>query len=146
MRSAAKILFSLLCVICLSICSVFSGAQTPSSAPSSPEDQVTKLENDWLAADGTGNINSLNRVIADDFIGSSFDGRVLNKEDIVPQGGAPGGFAGAKPSDNTVRVFGDTAVLMGVIDTAQSKRIHVTLVCQKRAQGWQIIAAELTRI
>jgi hypothetical protein len=50
--------------------------------------------------------------------------------------------------DTNVRVFGDTAVLMGVINTAGTppKQIHVTLVVQRRPQGWQIIAAQLTRI
>jgi ketosteroid isomerase-like protein len=45
-----------------------------------------------------------------------------------------------------VRVFGDTAVLIGVISTGgpQPKEIHATLVFQKRPQGWQMIAARLT--
>jgi ketosteroid isomerase-like protein len=45
-----------------------------------------------------------------------------------------------------VRIFGDTAVLMGVITAAgpQSAEIRVTLVCQKRPKGWQMIAARLT--
>jgi hypothetical protein len=115
-----------------------------------PEDQVTQLERDWLAADAKGDRAELRRIISDDFIGSSFDGGLLNKGDIIPEGpSAPGGFAGATPGETNVRVFGDTAVLMGVINTAsgpQPKPIHVTLVCQKRPQGWQMIAAELTHM
>jgi ketosteroid isomerase-like protein len=90
----------------------------------------------------------LRRIIADDFIGSSFDGTVLSKQDIVPERTGPGGFAGATVGDTNVRVFGDTAVLMGVINTAGTppKQIHVTLVVQRRPQGWKIIAAQLTRI
>jgi hypothetical protein len=45
-------------------------------------------------------------------------------------------------------VFGDTGVLMGVIHTPESaakKSIRVALVCQKRAQGWQIVAAQLSQ-
>jgi len=36
---------------------------------------------------------------------------------------------------------------MGVINSAgqpQAKQIHVTLVCQKKLHGWQLIAAQLT--
>jgi len=118
--------------------------QQASPSTSKPEDQVTQLERDWLVADGKGDAASLRRIIADDFIGSSFDGGLLSKEDIIPQGGGPGGFAGATPSETNVRVFGDTAVLIGVITTSESKEIRATLVCQKRPQGWQIIAARLT--
>lgn len=46
-----------------------------------------------------------------------------------------------------MRVFGNTGVLMGIINTAgpQPKQIRVTLVFQKSTQGWQMIAAQLTR-
>jgi ketosteroid isomerase-like protein len=111
------------------------------------EDQVKQVERDWLAADAVGDAASLRRIISDDFIGSSFDGRLLSKGDIIPQGEGPGGFAGAAPGETNVRVFGDTGVLMGVITAPgpEPKPIRVTLVCQKRPQGWQMIAAQLTR-
>ena len=121
--------------------------QLAATSMSTSEQELTQLERDWLAADGKGDAASLRRIIADDFIGSSFDGGVLSKQDIIPQGGGPGGFAGATPSETNVRVFGDTGVLMGIINTSgdpQPKQIRVTLVCQKRSQGWQLIAAHLT--
>jgi ketosteroid isomerase-like protein len=123
----------------------FAQGQTATSN-SKPEDQVKQLERDWLAADAKGDVASLGRIISDDFIGSNFEGQVLSKHDIVPEQTGPGGFAGATVGDTNVRVFGDTAVLMGVINTgvAPPRQIHVTLVVQKRQQGWQMIAAELT--
>jgi len=129
------------------VSTTLSVAQRPATASTSKaEDQITQLERDWLIADGKGDTALLRRIIADDFMGSSFDSGLLSKKDIIPQGGGPGGFAGATPSDTNVRVFGDTAVLIGVITPRQSqpKEIHATLVCQKRPQGWQIIAARLT--
>ena len=129
------------------VSAILSVAQQQSTASTSkPEDQVTQLERDWLTADGKGDVAFLRQMIADDFIGSSFDGGLLNKEDIIPQGGKPGGFAGATPGETNVRIFGDAAVLMGVITTAgpQPEQIRVTLVCQKRPQRWQMIAARLT--
>jgi ketosteroid isomerase-like protein len=115
-------------------------------ANAKPEDQVTQLERDWLAADAKGDVTALSRIIADDFIGRSPDGHVLSKEDIIPQGSGPGGFAGATPAETSVRIFGDTGILMGSIKPADAKaeNIQVTLVCQKRPRGWQLIAAQLT--
>jgi hypothetical protein len=139
-------------VLLIWVSTALSVAQQPATTSASkpedhkPEDQVAQLERDWLIADGKGDLVSLRRIIADDFIGGSFDGSLLSKDDIIPQTGGPGGFAGATPGETTVRVFGETAVLMGVISTGgpQPKKIRVTLVCQKRAQGWQMIAARLT--
>jgi len=122
-------------------------AQAQTASISKPEDQVAQLERDWLAADAKGDAASLGRIVADDFVGSSFSGELLSKQDIIPQEGAPGGFAGATPSDTNVRIFGDTAVLMGSINTVNpNKQIRVTLVCQKRGQAWQMIAAHLARM
>jgi len=119
------------------------------SLSTKPEEQVAQLERDWLAADAKGDVVTLQRIIAPDFIGGSFDGQVLNKEDIIPQDSAPGGFAGSSVGETSVRVFGDTAVLVGSIKPAEAKRadmVHVTLVCQKREAGWQMIAAQLSRV
>jgi ketosteroid isomerase-like protein len=138
--------FSLL--VCLSATLIFGQAPAAPSN-SKPEDQVTQLERDWLAADAKGDGGRLRQIIADDFIGYSFNGSLLNKDDIIPEGSGPGGLAGATPGETNVRVFGDTGVLMGVINTAgkpQAKQVHVTLVCQKKPQGWQIIAAQLTQL
>jgi hypothetical protein len=134
-------------IVCIAATLSFARGQTDTSN-SKPEDQVAQLERDWLTADGKGDVAVLRRIISDDFIGSSFDGGVLSKQDIVPERTGPGGFAGATVGDTTVRVFGDTAVLMGVINTAGGpvKQIHVTLVVQKRPQGWQMIAAQMTRM
>lgn len=126
-----------------------SVGQKPSSELSGkPEELVAQVERDWLAGDAKGDAASLRRIISDDFMGGSFDGGLLNKEGILPEDWGPGGFAGATPGETNVRVFGDTGVLMGYINIgggAQSNKIRVTLVCQKRPEGWQIIAAQLTR-
>jgi ketosteroid isomerase-like protein len=127
-----------------------SSAQVQAAGSNSkPEDQVAQLERDWLAADGKGDIASLRRIIADNFIGSSFNGGMLSKQDIIPERSGPGGFAGATPGETNVRVFGDTSVLMGVVNTVggpEPRQVRVTLVCQKKSQNWQIIAAQLTHM
>jgi len=140
-----RLITSLVLTVCAA--AALGSSQQAATANGKPEDQITQLERDWLTADGKGDIASLRRIIPDDFMGSSFDGGMLSKHDIIPEHTGSGGFAGATLGDTSVRIFGDTAVLMGVINTAAGpNRIHVTSVFQKRQQGWQIIAAQLTRM
>jgi ketosteroid isomerase-like protein len=145
--SLPRSIISFVLIVC--VVSTLSSAQGQTATSNSrPEAQVTQLERDWLAADAKGDLASLRQIISDDFIGSSFEGQVLSKHDIVPERTGPGGFAGATVGDTNVRMFGDTAVLLGVINMAGAPpmQIHVALVVQKRAQGWQVIAAELTHV
>jgi hypothetical protein len=135
--------------VCLSICCCAALMLAQDTAQSvNPEDQVVQVERDWLAADAKGDSTMLRRIIADDFIGNNGQGSSLGKDDIVPEEGRPGGFVGATVGETTVRIFGETGVLMGSINTGpQSKpTIRVVLVCQKRPQGWQMVAAQLTKI
>ena len=132
----------------LTICvgsALFVAQKTEVGSSNKPEEQVKQLEREWLTADAKGDAATLRRIISDDFIGSSFDGGVLFKDDIIPQGSGPGGFAGATPNEPTVRIFGDTAVLMGSINAggAGTSKVRVSLVCQKRTEGWQIISTQL---
>ena len=121
---------------------VLPSKQATTSIPK-PEEQILQLERDWLAADGKGDVAALRRLVADDFMGGSPGGTMLTKEDIIPHGGS-GAFAGALPTDTSARIFGDTAVLMGFIkDSGSGSLTRVTLVCQKRAESWQMIAAQL---
>lgn len=145
--SSTRPILLLVLVLCMSATLSFAQGQT-TQTNGQPEDQVKQLERDWLAADAKGDAAALRRIISDDFIGTSFGGELLNKHDIIPDRTGPGGFAGAAPGDTNVRVFGDTGVLMGVINTdggPKPKPVHVTLVCKKRPEGWQIIAAQLTQ-
>lgn len=138
----------LLLIACVGAVLSFGQSQGMKSN-SRPEDEIAQVERDWLAADAKGDVGSLRRLISDDFIGSSFDGGILRKGDLIPDNDGPGGFAGASIGETNVRGFGDTGVLMGVINTAsgsQSKQIRVVLVCKKRLEGWQMIAAQMTRV
>src|SRR5262245_14503001 len=132
-------------LVLVALSAVYFALQAPQSAPSNskPEDQVLQLERDWLAADGKADVAALRRLVADDFMGGAPSGTLLSKDDIIPRSGDHGAFAGATPTDTSVRVFGDTAVLMGYVKNADSQLVRVTLVCQKRAQGWQMIAMQL---
>jgi len=134
-----------LCII-LVFGALLCRAQVQTATGAKAEDQVAQLERDWLAADAKGDAASLGHLVADDFIGSSFNGSLLSKADIIPEAGHPGGFTGATTGETQVRVFGDTAVLLGTINSANAlQHTRITLVCQKRGHGWQMIAARMDR-
>jgi ketosteroid isomerase-like protein len=136
-------------VVCMAFVVIaFGSPHSAVSAPDSLQDQIVKLEQDWLAAEASGNMAPLRRLIADDFIGTGPGGNVLNKGDIVPESGEENRLPKSTLRDSTVRIFGDTAVLMGYVATdgaTPPTGFHVTSVYQKQAAGWRMIATHMAR-
>ena len=82
-------------------------------------------------------------------MGTSFGGGVLSKDDVIP---APGVAANHMPKctlkDSTVRIFGDTAVLMGQVEMevpSKPEQIRMTTVFQKKADAWQVVAVHMSK-
>jgi len=136
-------------VIMLAAVGLTAAAQAiPRSLPqnSNPEDAVLQLVQSWLNAESDGDSATLDKLIADDFLGTGPGGNILNKTDIVPPGG------GERPKmpksrlkESTVRVFGNTAVVMGAVayESLPQPGFRFTLVFLNRGPGWQMIAAHL---
>jgi Domain of unknown function (DUF4440) len=119
------------------------------SASSMGEDDFRKLEQAWLDAASVPNLPALRQILSDDFMGTSFGGGVLSKDDVIP---APGVAANHMPKctlkDSTVRIFGDTAVLMGQVEMevpSKPEQIRMTTVFQKNADAWQVIAVHMSK-
>ncbi len=138
-----------LLVVCLAVVAIaFGSLHSAASVPDSSQDQIIKLEQDWLAAEASGNMAPLRQLIADDFIGTGPAGNVLSKSDIVPESGEGNRLPKSRLRDSTVRIFGDTAVLMGYLATdgaTPPTGFHVTTVYQKQAAGWRMIATHMAR-
>ncbi len=121
----------------------------PNPSTDKGEDQIVQTERAWLAAEASDDLPALRRIVADDFIGTAFGPNVLTKTDIVPPEGASSNrMPKSSLRERTVRVYGDTAVLIGNVvndDPKQPGNLRVTTVFQKRPQGWQMIAAHLAR-
>src|SRR5258708_15791092 len=113
------------------------------------EDDLRKLEQAWLDAAAGPDLPALRKMFSDDFMGTSFGVGVLSKSDVVP---ADGLHANHMPKcvlkDSTVKVFGDTAVLMGSVEMQvpqKAEDIRMTTVFQKHPDGWQIIAGHMCK-
>ena len=120
----------------------------PRSMPqnSNPEDAVSQLVQAWLNAESEGDTTALDKLIADDFMGTGPGGNILNKSDIVPPaGGERPRMPKSRVKESSVRLFGTTAVAMGsvVYETLPQPGFRFTLVFLNRGQGWQMIAAHL---
>lgn len=133
----------LMLVVSASVLAV--GQSQPST--NSTEDEILKLEQQWLDAASKPDQAALRKLIADNFMGTAFGPGVLSRDDIIPPDGST---ANHMPKcslvDPTATVFGDTAVLMGSLqpEGGTGGGFRVTTVFQKQTQGWQIIAIHMS--
>lgn len=111
------------------------------------ENQIRSLEQQWLDAAAEPDLPALRNLFSTDFMGTAFGPRVLSKLDVIPSDGKSANhMPKTRLTASTVRVFGDTAVLMGHVqpDDSQQGAFQVTTVFQKSSQGWQIIAIHMS--
>src|SRR5947207_2066792 len=92
-----------------------SAQTTYQPAPSSaahPEDEIVQLEQQWLAAGHAADPSALDVIEADEFIATTPAGDVVTKNELMPQPGGSNRLPKLSLKQTTVRVHGDTAVLM----------------------------------
>jgi ketosteroid isomerase-like protein len=146
----------------LSIMAVLISAATPALAQmaarmpeqnNSVEQAVLKVTQEWLVADERHDRAALNRIIADDFLGTGPMGTTVSKKDIIPREGTAADAHGLSINgqDIKVRVFGDSAIVTGrgVPKTqGQEERgeLRFTLVFIRRADSWQMVGAHLSAV
>ena len=136
-------------VICISLLA-FGRLGARTSTANMGEDDFRKLEQSWLDAASVPDLPVLRKMFSEDFMGTSFGGGVLSKNDVVP---ADGMSANHMPKcvlkDSTVRIFGNTAVLMGDVEMQvpqKAEDVRMTTVFQKHSEGWQIIAVHMSKV
>jgi hypothetical protein len=116
MKKTWLIVFVLGLVACF--CVLAFGRPSASVASTNmTEDDFRKLEQQWLDAAAVPDLPALRKIFAEDFMGTSFGGGgVLSKSDVVPADETPANhMPKSMLRDSTVRIFGDTAVLMGSV-------------------------------
>jgi ketosteroid isomerase-like protein len=129
------------------VISLFAVSQTANqkSSAGTTEQEVRTAVAQCLAAGQKGDFASLTKIIADDFIGTTFDGKVIYKDDIVVADGSAS-FPAAVVQDVEVRTLGDTAVAIGtfVFEQKDAGKLRFTEVWTKRPGGWQLVVAHLS--
>ena len=112
------------------------------------EQTVLKLTQEWLTAEEHIDREVLNRIIADDFLGTGPMGTTVSKTDVIPAEGSGGHGLAISGLDIKVRVFGDTAIVTGrgVPKVNDRPELRFTVVFVKRADRWQMVAGHLSPV
>jgi len=137
--------------------------EAPKSADStgSVEQQLLKLEREWLDAYTNRNSSAMERIEADDFTIVYPNGSVLTKADELAglRTPAPEGPRPTLSTEGTkVRVYGNTAILTGVVIQKGTylsgpekgklfeMRSRYTDVYVNRSGQWQVVSSQLTNV
>jgi ketosteroid isomerase-like protein len=96
----------------------------------------------------------LERISADDYNVTYSTGEVMTKaQEIAKLKSVPAGALKLSTEATKVRIYGDTAVLTGILNQngtdagmPRNLRLRYTDVWVKRGGRWQVVAAQLTNI
>lgn len=135
--------------VALLAAAISASAQTPAkpTGQSTDAEQTVKaLTREWLDAEGRVDRKTLQRIIADDFMGTGPRGDIVSKEDVIPLEGSEAGGLSVTGQSIQARIFSDTAVVTGhgIPKASGSPELRFTVVFVKRAEGWQMVAAHLS--
>jgi ketosteroid isomerase-like protein len=128
----------------------------PAAGSAAVEEEILKLDRQWLDAYEKGDAAALARIEADDFLVTYADGKVLTKAqeiELVKKGMPSGTTLKLSSEEPKVRVYGDTAIVTGIFVQRSTQngqesitRERFTDVWAKRNGRWQAVATALTSI
>jgi ketosteroid isomerase-like protein len=143
-----KALLFMLTLLSVAASPAFAQNSAQKTDPSnSAEQTVLKLTQEWLAADGGNDRVALERIIADDFIGTGPPGTTVTKRDVIPLEGSRSGGLSITGQDIKARVFGDTVIVTGrgvPKNPTERGEMRFTVIFVKRAERWQMVAGHLS--
>lgn len=132
----------------------------PAAQPDKVVEAIKQMDRQWIIeAYSTRDLKDFDRIVADDFLITGANGRILNKTQKRANVAAdytefaPDAVFKIDEESAKVRVFGDTAISTGFIienymykDTKINSRVYFTNTYLKRNGRWQVVAAHFTNI
>jgi ketosteroid isomerase-like protein len=116
------------------------------------EQSLMQTEREWVEAAQKKDADTLNRILADDWVGQGPTGAVTKSQALAELKSGESKLDSITLGDMKVRVFGDTAVVAGTDDEKSSYKGkdtsgHYTWtdVFVKRQGKWQAVASQSTR-
>jgi ketosteroid isomerase-like protein len=116
--------------------------------------EIEGLEEQWRQATLTNDLATIDRLLADDYLGISANGTLETKADILAKRRAGVlKFTLMDVSDVKIRVYGNTAVVTSKVDVEGTNgehevggRFRYTRVYNNRGGQWKIVSFEASRI
>ena len=116
--------------------------------------EVENLESQWRTALMQNDVATINRLLADDYLGINPNGTLETKADALAQRrSGTVKISSIEPENIKVRVYGDTAVVTSRVDVVGhdgdrdiSGRYHYTRVYSRKSGDWKIVSFEASRI
>ena len=120
---------------------------------SADEQELTRIENDWGQSYINRDPSFAERITTDDFTFVGADGKLVEKSSYLNSIKANTVFKQFKIDDLTIRIYGETAVVIGAA-TIMSKagksevigRYAFTDVFVKQSGGWKAVSGQVTPI
>jgi ketosteroid isomerase-like protein len=110
---------------------------------------LVDVEHQWVRAIETHDKEALDRLLAEDFIDSTFNGEIRTKPEVLSGPSAGGHYHSVRLEDLTVRSFGRTAIVTGInvlrgVAPHDTVRIRFTDVFIKEQGRWRAVSAQET--
>lgn len=135
-------------ILLVTMATAADGQGTRQAKADTNTQRVAGLVADWFAAEKQNDVGALEKLIGDDFVGTTFGGNLISKGDLVSDGRGPGQWSEGSLQEVEIHSFGDTAAAIGkiVFKDSASGTLRFTEVWTKRATGWQLVVAHLSKV
>lgn len=118
-------------------------------APSPEEAVIRQMNDDYVRAFLACDVARFRSLLADDFTGVLADGRVIDKAEFLRQAAERPDASNLRLRDVTIRVYGDTALVGGLVAYRRSDgaavRTRYTSFYVRRSGRWAIVWVQWTR-
>jgi ketosteroid isomerase-like protein len=116
--------------------------------------EIENLEAEWRTALVQNDVATVNRLLADDYLGINPNGTLETKADaLAAQRSGSVKISSIEPENLKVRVYGETAVVTSKVqveghdgDRNISGLYHYTRVYSRREGQWKVVSFEASRI
>lgn len=133
-------------VSCFSIAA--QTAPQPATDDNATREALIKLAKEWIDAEDRRDGAALDRLLADDFIGTAPSGTKVTKKMVVPDPKGKGGGLSFIGDDFVARSYGEMGVVFGngTWKAKDQGTLCFTLAFVKRGDRWQIVSAHVSQV